>query len=94
MEELEEEIFVESEGDLALAHLVNHHEWNAILLNLATMVDKVHVDDVVLDDNVLTIFERWQVPAAPRPDLNIAVALYYVIVMLFAFIFLVLQAEA
>ena len=90
MEELEEEIFVKSEGDLAQAHLVNHHERNTILLNLVTVVDQVHVNNIVLDNNVLAILELWQVPAGPRPDPNIDVALHCVIIMPSAFIFLVL----
>ena len=95
MEELEQEVFVESKCDLASAHLVDHHERYPILFLLVAVVNKVHVDDVILDDYVFTVgIELGNVPCGAGPDLNGILAFRSVFVVIKTLFLLVLQAEA
>ena len=56
LEELQKEIFIEGKGDLAMADLVDHHERYKIFLFICAMVYHVHVDDVILRDDVSPIW--------------------------------------
>ena len=51
--ELDQEVFIERKSDLAQANFIEHHERYKILFIVISMIDHVHIDDVVLDDNVI-----------------------------------------
>ena len=54
--ELEQKVLIERKRDLTQANLVKHHERNQILLLFSTMVNHVHVDDVVFYYNIVALF--------------------------------------
>ena len=70
--ELDEEILVKRERDFAQTNFIYHHEWNLVFFFVVTMVDHVHVNDVVLHDDIVSFTVRsvmidnlWTVT---RPD--------------------------
>ena len=52
---LDQKVLVEGEVDLAKTHLVDHHEGDFVFLRGWPLVDHVHVDDVVLHENVVSL---------------------------------------
>ena len=45
----------EGENNLPLADFVKHHEWNEVLFLFRAVVNHIHVDDVVLNDDVTAV---------------------------------------
>ena len=56
--ELEQEIFIKRKCYLAQPDLIKHHERYVIFLVLGPVVDHIHVDDVVLHDNIVALLRR------------------------------------
>ena len=76
-EELEQEVLVKGERYLALAHLVYHHKRDAIFLRLVAVVNHIHVDDVVLHHDIvsLSIIRREVTAVISYPYARLVIAL-------------------
>ena len=55
LEELQEEVFVKGKGNLALADFVYHHECDLVFLVIVAVVDHVHIHNVVLCHDVVSV---------------------------------------
>ena len=94
MEELEQKVLVKSECDLAFADFINHHEGDLIFLFLVSVIYHVHIDNIVLNNDVVAVrVELWHVLALPSPNFNIDITFLNATTCLNSFVSLVLKTE-
>ena len=93
MEELEQKIFVERECNLALTYLINHHERDAILFSRLSVVDHVHIYDVVFNNNVITLAEGRQVLRVSCPYAHCTITCSRAIGKFLSFVLFIFDAQ-
>ena len=57
--ELDQKVFIEGKSNLAQANFIEHHERDQIFLILTPMVNHVHIDDIVLYYNIVSILALY-----------------------------------
>ena len=73
MKVLDEEVFVERENYFTNSNFVEHHKCNQILLLVGSVIDHIHIDNVVLHYDVIAlVFDvgLYVCISAGSPDLN------------------------